>query len=86
VSLYEKRIPDLVRSGWFFWPMWDDYLGGWHVDANKSIWGISAKFFAKTWEEAHEKAAEFAEEEERIINAPECCDTERPAAEVGHAE
>jgi hypothetical protein len=70
MSLFFSRLPALIRKRWSFWPMYDDYLKGWHVGAQKTVWGVSGDFFAESFEQAYEKAVSFAEEEEAIVNGP----------------
>lgn len=81
-------LPELVKRGWRFEPLWDAALNIWHVITTKQMWGItSGGHWSRDWDAAHEKARAWAAGEERIVNGDERHDTEpAPAMEARAAE
>ncbi len=79
------NLPDLVKLGWQFRPIWDAPVGIWHIVVTKKSWGLAKMVWSLDWDAAHEKARSWAECEERIINSDEKRDT-IPAPSMEAAE
>jgi hypothetical protein len=80
-------IPDLVKRGWRFEPIWDAPVGIWTIAVTKPAWGIRCTdpIWSRSWDAAHEKARAWADSEETFINGPEQRDT-MPAPAMEAAE